>query len=82
MDRVVRSAIDIPCSIGIDSFADDDVVIAALDDLRHLELDTGRSAFKYRRTGRAVTIGFATDLAVFNGRRFEKRVGGALLTLA
>ena len=65
-----------------DDFADDDVMVAPLDDVDHFALDMRRNAFENRRAVRTLAIGLAVYLAAFLGGRLEEREGGRLLARA
>ena len=49
--------------MGLDQFADHDVMVAPLDDSGHLAFDRARRIAQDRRASRALAIGLAAELA-------------------
>ena len=81
-DGIIGPAFDWRVSMGIDCFANDDVMIAACDDLGDRKFDAGYCALEDRGTGGAVTISLATDRAISSLGRLEEGKGLTLLAFA
>src|SRR5271169_6620753 len=64
-DRSVWAPGDRLCDMRVDDLADDDVVVALLDDAGDLALDRRRSRIEDWDPGRALVNGLARELAVF-----------------
>src|ERR1700751_2082989 len=64
-DRGVRAPGNRLCDMRVDDLADDDVVVALLDDAGHSALDRRRCRIEDRRAGRTLVNGLAGELAVF-----------------
>src|SRR6516162_4983247 len=62
--------------------ADDDVVVALLDDAGDLALDRGRCRVEYRYAGRALMNRLTRELAVFELGRLEEGESDAFPVLA
>ena len=78
-DGFVGAAFGVFFDIGVDHLADDDVVVAALDDLDDPTLDRGDGVVEDRCAGRAGAVGLAADpLALFLDR-LEEGEGGRFL---
>src|SRR5262245_38671006 len=58
-DRGVRAPDDRLAQVGLDDLADDDVMVALLDDAGHPALDRRRGGIEDRRPGRALVNGLA-----------------------
>ena len=67
--------------MGLDHLADDDVMIALLDDRGHAAFDRARRIDEDRRTGRALAVSLAAQLAVADVGRPEEREGETFCSL-
>src|SRR5215813_15506015 len=81
-DRGVRAPGNGLCDMRVDDLADDDMVVALLDNAGDLALDCGWRRVEYRHSGRALVNGLAGELAAFELRRLEERKGDAFAVLA
>src|SRR5215472_15611494 len=66
----------------LDDLADDDVVVALLDDAGNLALDRRRRCIEDRYPGRALVNGLTRELAVFELGRLEEGEGDRFAVLA
>src|SRR4029077_20697592 len=67
-DRGIRTPGDGLCDMRIDDLADNDVVVALLDNAGDLALDRGWRRVEDWRSGRALVNGMAGELAAFELR--------------
>src|SRR5271167_3090085 len=81
-DRGVRAPGDWFRDMRIDDLADDDVVVALLDDAGDPALDRGRCGVEDRCASRAFVNGLAGELAVFELGRLEESERDAFAVLA
>src|SRR3984893_3124962 len=80
-DRGVRAPGDRLCHMRLDDLADDDVVVALLDDAGDSALDRRRCGIEDRRAGGALMDRLAGELAVFEFGRLEEGERDALAVL-
>jgi len=81
-DGGVGAAGDRVRQVRLGDLADDDVVVALLDDARHLAFDRGERGVEDRCAVAALVEGLAGELAAFERGRLEEGEGEALVLLA
>src|SRR6516164_2630231 len=81
-DGGVRAPDDRLGQVGLDDLADDDVMVALLDDAGNAAFNRCRGRIEDRRSGGALVNGEAAQLTVFQFGRLEEGEGSSLLLLA
>src|SRR5690348_3684052 len=81
-DRGIGPAGQRRLEMGVDHFADHDVMVALLDDRGDAAFDRARRLGENWRAGRALAVRLATELAFADHGRLEEAEGHALVVLA